>query len=115
MLVCVLVCWCVCGWWGGGGLTCCLQSTCLPRPVLAGVFLMGHQIRRAVVLDPATRLPRLEDRDEPLDCWRAAAEAAGLCVRVLSSGATCSAVDSDPMLLLAAGWSQQAVDALPVT
>ena len=74
---------------------------------------MGHQIRRAVVRDAATRLPRLEERDEPLDRWRAAAEAAGLRVRVLSCRESCSNVDSDPMLLLAAGWSREAVDAQP--
>ncbi|PSC67978.1 lysine methyltransferase METTL21B [Micractinium conductrix] len=77
-----------------------------------GVALVGHQVRRAIVLDPATRLPRLEEADEPLERFQAAAAAAGLEVRVLGSRETCN-VDCDPMVLLALGRSAAAVAALP--
>lgn len=74
---------------------------------------MAHQIRRAITLDPKTRLPRLEDSDEPFEHFLATARAAGLAVRVLSSRETCSNVDSDPMVLVALGRQAEALEALP--
>ena len=71
-------------------------------------------MRRAVVLDRATRLPRLEDADEPLEAFKAACGAAGLVVRVLSSRETCSNVDSDPMVQLAEGRDAGRLADLPV-
>ncbi|KAL4424743.1 hypothetical protein ABPG77_000086 [Micractinium sp. CCAP 211/92] len=80
-----------------------------------GVALIGHQVRRAVVLDPVTRLPRLEDSDEPLERFKAGCAAQGLAVRLLGSRHTCSNVDTDPMMLLAVGWAGavEALDRLP--
>lgn len=79
----------------------------------AGVALVGHQVRRAIVLDPATRLPRLEDEDEPLERFKTACSAAGLQLRLLGSRQTCSARDSDPMVLLAVGGPQARLGELP--
>ncbi|KAL4422571.1 hypothetical protein ABPG75_008768 [Micractinium tetrahymenae] len=73
-----------------------------------GVALVGHQVRRAIVLDPASRLPRLEECDEPLERFKAACAAGGLAVRLLGSRQTCSYVDTDPMVLLAVGWPSAA-------
>lgn len=64
---------------------------------------MGHQVRRAVVRDPATRLPRLEADDSPLEAFKTHCAAAGLQVRLLGSRHGCSNVDADPTLLLAVG------------
>ena len=85
-----------------------------PHTHTAGVALIGHQVRRAVVLDRATRLPRLEDADEPLEAFKASCGAAGLEVRVLSSRETCSNVDSDPMVLLAVGQDAERLNDLPI-
>lgn len=84
------------------------------RTPATGVALIGHQVRRAVVLDPATRLPRLEDEDEPLVKFKAACAAAGLQLRQLSSRETCSNRDSDPMVLLAVGGPQARLAELPL-
>lgn len=70
-------------------------------------------MRRSVVLDPATRLPRLEDSDEPLERFTTACSAAGLQLRVLSTQATCSSRDTDPMVLLAVGGSAAQLGDLP--
>lgn len=84
------------------------------HPSCTGVALIGHQVRRAIVLDPATRLPRLEDEDEPLEKFKAACAAAGLQLRVLSSRETCSNRDSDPMVLLAVGGPQARLAEMPL-
>lgn len=82
-------------------------------PSLAGIALIGHQIRRAIVLDRATGLPKLEDGDEPLEAFKAACTAAGLQLRELGSRSTCSAVDTAPMVLLAVGGGAASLDGLP--
>lgn len=74
---------------------------------------MGHQIRRAITLDKQTRLPRLEDTDEPYESFLLTCRAAGLCVRILSQRQTCSNVDSDPMMLVAVGKEEGALQQLP--
>ncbi len=74
---------------------------------------MAHQIRRAITLDSQTRLPRLEDRDEPFEAFLASCHKAGMHTRILSSRATCSNVDTDPMMLLAVARSELALDKLP--
>lgn len=88
------------------------QTPSLPLPP-AGVALVGHQVRRAVVLDPATRLPRLEESDGPLDAFMRDVAGEGLQLRVLSRRATCSNVDSDPMVLLAVGGQAAVLAGLP--
>lgn len=70
-------------------------------------------MRRSIILDPATRLPRLEETDEPLERFKAACVGAGLQLRVLSSRATCSTRDTDPMVLLAVGGPAARLDGLP--
>jgi hypothetical protein len=69
-------------------------------------------VRRAIVLDPATRLPRLEESDEPLEAFKRGCLEAGLQLCQLSSGPTCSNVDADPMVLLAVGGGRAALEAL---
>ncbi len=96
---------------------CCAQLGLLPFSSScpsAGIALIGHQVRRAIVLDPATRLPRLEDSDEPLEKFKAACTQTGLQLRVLSSRETCSNRDSDPMVLLAVGGPQARLADLPL-
>ncbi|KAI7839127.1 hypothetical protein COHA_007130 [Chlorella ohadii] len=100
-----------------------LYASAVVQPLIAtlrlllhpeGVTLIGHQVRRAIVLDPATRLPRLEDSDEPLEKFKAACAEAALQLRVLSSRETCSNRDSDPMVLLAVGGPQSRLADLPL-
>ena len=85
----------------------------MPSCAPSGVALIGHQVRRAVVLDRTTRLPRLEPADGPLQHFLAACGPAGLAVRVLSRGQTCSNVDTDPMVLLAVGRREGGLADLP--
>ena len=76
--------------------------------------LLSHQVRRAITLDPATRLPRLEEHDEPLERFKAGCTAAGLHLRVLSSSAAPGDSGSDdPMLLLAVALHPDALVNLP--
>ena len=65
------------------------------------------------MLDRQTRRPRLEDQDEPLEKFKAACQAAGMPIRMLSSKETCSNIDNDPMVLLAVGWEEERVAGLP--
>lgn len=90
-----------------------LHRSLLHVQLPTGVAVVAHQVRRAITLDPQTKLPRLEDTDEPYEAFLAACRRAGLHVRVLSSRETCSNVDTDPMLLLAVGRAEEAVRALP--
>ncbi|KAI3430311.1 hypothetical protein D9Q98_004907 [Chlorella vulgaris] len=78
-----------------------------------GVALVGHQVRRAVYLDPATRLPCLEPEDGALEAFKQCCAGCGLQLRMLSSLPTCSTVDSDPMVLLAIGPGRAALELLP--
>ena len=87
------------------------KPPCLPP--CPGVALVAHQIRRAITLDRATKLPRLEDSDEPFEFFLASCAAAGLATRVVSTRQTCSNVDSDPMVLVGVGRSEGALRALP--
>jgi hypothetical protein len=73
---------------------------------------VGHQVRRAIVLDPATRLPRLEPDDAPLEAFKAHCAASGLQLRLLGSRPSCCNVDDDPMVLLAVGGSGVDLSAL---
>ena len=78
---------------------------------VAGVALLAHQVRRAITLDPATRLPRLEEHDEPLERFQGGCTAAGLHLRVLSSSAVGDG--DDPMVLLAVARHPGALVDLP--
>ena len=76
-----------------------------------GVALVAHQERRAVCLDPATRLPRVEDSDEPWELFRASCRAEGLRERVLAQAPTTSPGDEGFMCILALAPSEAALEA----
>ena len=65
-----------------------------------GVALLGHQVRRAILLDPRTRLPCLEETDAPFESFLAECARQGLHTAMLRRGETCSLVDSDPMCIV---------------
>jgi len=75
---------------------------------------VAHQIRRAITLDPKTRLPRLEDKDEPFEAFLASCQEAGLHTHILSSRGTCSNVDSDPMMLVGVAKGEGLLQKLPL-
>ncbi|BDA49213.1 probable protein N-lysine methyltransferase METTL21A [Coccomyxa sp. Obi] len=88
------------------------------RLVLApeGVFLMAHQIRRSILLDPKTRLPRLEEFDAPLEQFKRMVTDAGLHMRellVIIPEDPGSTTDSE-FRVMAVGWTETTLNNMPV-
>lgn len=50
-----------------------------------GVLLVGHQSRRALIIDPETNTPEVHDRDVAFEKFQKLCEDAGLCIRILGS------------------------------
>ncbi|CAL8464087.1 g3622 [Coccomyxa elongata] len=81
-----------------------------------GVFLMAHQIRRSILLDPKTRLPRLEDFDAPLELFQRIITDAGLHMReqlVIKPEKTDSTSDSE-FRVLAVCWTETTLNNMPL-
>jgi hypothetical protein len=77
-----------------------------------GVMIVGHQTRRALVLDPATGTPMTLDRDVSFERFRALCHAGGLSLRQLGSRE--SPGFPGPLLMLAAAREAAALAPLPL-